>query len=243
MTRRSLRRGNWSVQEVQRLRRLLPDRGLEECARLLRRSVASVRARALLVLTADPRRDAWIDAEDQLLRRAWGMLEPRLLAAMIGRPVAEVRRRAAVLRGTVRTGAWTREELQRLRRVHGSRSTADLELCLARPGTEIEDMAALLCLAKDKRSGDRVPGARCRMPRWTPQQMAELSRIYPDLDNLEVARRLGRSVLSVANKAHQLGLRKTSAMLGTIGRRNVRVRHDRAGTGRGEDAVGPAAES
>lgn len=230
MTRRSLRRGNWSVQELQRLRRLLPDRGLAECARLLRRSAASVRARAVQAMAAEPRREPWTDAEDQLLRRAWGMLDPRLLAALLGRPAPEVRRRAATLRQEVRTGAWSREEMQRLRRAYGSRSDADLELCLARPAAEIEDMAAVLCLAKDKRSATRVSGARRRMPRWTPQQMAELSRIYPDLDNLEVARRLGKTVLAVANKAHQLGLRKTSAVLGSIGRRNVRVRHDRGRT-------------
>lgn len=240
MTRRSLRRGNWSVQEVQRLRRLLPDRGLEECARLLRRSVASVRARALLAMAAEPRRDPWTEPEDELLRRASGMLDPRLLAALLGRSAPEVRRRAAALRQQVRTGAWSREEMQRLRRAYGSRSDADLELCMARPVAEIEDMASVLCLAKDKRSGTRVSGARRRMPRWTPQQMAELSRIYPDLDNLEVARRLGKTVLSVANKAHQLGLRKNSAVLGSIGRRNVRVRHDRGRTA-GAAAAGPAA--
>jgi hypothetical protein len=230
VSRRSLRRGNWSVQEVQRLRRLLPDRGLEECARLLRRSVASVRARAVLAMAAEPRRDAWTEAEDQFLRRAWGMLDPRMLGALLGRPALEVRKRASLLRQQVRTGAWSREEMQSLRRAYGSRSDGDLEVCLARPVPEIEDMAAVLCLAKDKRSRQRVSGARRRMPRWSPQQMAELSRIYPDLDNLEVARRLGRTVLSVANKAHQLGLRKTSAVLGRIGRRNVRVRHDRGRT-------------
>lgn len=230
MSRRSLRRGNWSVQEVQRLRRLLPDRGLEECARLLRRSVASVRARALVAMAAEPRRDAWTRAEDDFLRRAWGILDVRMLSALLGRSGPEVRKHCAALRQQVRTGAWSREEMQRLRRVYGSRSDGDLEVCMARPVAEIEDMASVLCLAKDRRSGARVSGARRRMPRWTPQQMAELSRVYPDLDNLEVARSLGRTVLSVANKAHQLGLRKTSAVLGSIGRKNVRVRHDRGRT-------------
>lgn len=239
MTRRSLRRGNWSVQEVQRLRKLLPDRGLEECARLLRRSMASVRARALLAMAAEPRRDPWTEAEDQLLRRAWGMLDPRFLGTLLGRPAPEVRRRASTLRQDLRTGAWSREEIQRLRRTYGSRADADLELCLARPVAEIEDMASVLCLAKDKRSGTRVSGARRRMPRWTPQQMAELSRIYPDHDNLEVARRLGKTVLSVSNKANQLGLRKTSAVLGSIGRRNVGARHDR---GRKEAATAPGGD-
>jgi len=215
------------VQEVHRLRRLLPDRGLAECARLLRRSMASVRARAVLVMAVDPRRDPWNQGDDTMLRRAWGVLDVRLLGAILGRSAAEVRRRAAALREQVSAGAWTREEMQRLRRLYGSRSDDDLELCLGRPRAEIEDMAAVLCLAKDKRAGLSARGARRRMPRWTPDQMAELSRIYPDLDNLEVARRLGKSVLAVANKAHQLGLRKTSAVLGTIGRNNVRVRHAR----------------
>lgn len=225
MTRRSLRRGNWSVQEVLRLQRLLPDRGLAECARLLRRSVPSVRARAVLTMAVEPTRDPWNDREDALLRRAWGVLDLRLLSALLGRSAVEIRRRAASLREQLLGGAWTREEMQRLRRFYGSRSDEELELCLGRPREEIESMAAVLCIAKDKRSGPRTRGTRRRMPRWTPEQMAELSRVYPDLDNLEVARLLGKSVLAVANKAHQLGLRKNSAVLGSIGRNNVRVRH------------------
>ena len=36
MTARGLRRGNWSVQELERLRLLLPQRGVEGTAALLR---------------------------------------------------------------------------------------------------------------------------------------------------------------------------------------------------------------
>jgi len=43
MSGRNLRRGNWSVQELERLRHLLPRRGVDDAARLLRRSPESVR--------------------------------------------------------------------------------------------------------------------------------------------------------------------------------------------------------
>jgi hypothetical protein len=53
-----------------------------------------------------------------------------------------------------------------------------------------------------------------------------LRAAYRDNDNLEVARKLGRSVVSVANKAWQLGLQKSAAALARIGRANVAHRFE-----------------
>ena len=55
--------------------------------------------------------------------------------------------------------------------------------------------------------------------------LPKLRELYPDNDNLDIARRLGRSVASVANKANQLGLHKSAALLARIGRKNVAVRY------------------
>jgi len=84
---------------------------------------------------------------------------------------------------------------------------------------EIVAKARELCLAKDKRM---VAGTR--MPRWSSAEVARLRQLYPDHSNLEIARTLGRSVTSIANKAHQLGLCKSPATLRTMGRRNVGLR-------------------
>lgn len=229
MTGRPLRRGNWSVQELERLRNLLPRRGVAGTAELLRRTADSVRKRALTLFAGTPRRSEWSADDDLLLRRSWGAVEPRLIAVMLGRPTVEVGRRAAQLRQALRQGPWTRGELRMLKELYGTRRNADLEVCLQRPAAEIAGAAQRLCLSKDKRfskSARRDAAAAApRMPRWSAAEIAELERRYPDAENLEVARQLGRSVASVANKAWQLGLKKSPALLERIGRSNIAARY------------------
>lgn len=237
MSQRPLRRGNWSVQELERLRALLPRRGVEGTAALLRRSPASVLKKALSLLRVPPRRGDWTESDDLQLRLSWGAVEPRLLGPMLGRPTAEVRRRAALLRANVRAGSWTPAELKLLKDLYGTRDDRDLEVCLQRTEREIGAVARRLCLAKDKRylastaagtspraAGERA-ARRARMPRWNRAEIERLCAIYPDHDNLTVARELGRTVTSVANKANQLGLRKSHALLAAIGRTNISIRY------------------
>jgi hypothetical protein len=229
MSERQLRRGNWSVQELERLRLLLPRRGIDTTAILLRRSAASVQRKALDLLRVPARRGDWTASDDTLLREAWGALDLRLLSAMLGRPAAEVRRRAGELQRSLRSGPWSRADQLSLKDLYGTRSDADLEVCLSRPRHEIAAMAARLCLAKDKRFVAPVeePAAARRMPRWTAEQVEQLRQVYADRDNLAVARVLGRTVTSVANKANLLGLKKSPALLADIGRHNVRSRYRR----------------
>lgn len=235
MTGHPLRRGNWSVQELERLRYLLPRRGVEVTATLLRRSPASVQRKAQSLLRVPPRRGDWTDSDDGLLRDSWGALEVRLLALLSGRSVADLQRRAGELRARRRTGPWTHAEKQRLKDLYGTRRDADLEVCFSRSVADCVAMAGELCLAKDKRfaahegvpRGDGSAGGvrRGRMPRWTAEEVERLRQIYADRDNLDVARAVGRTVTSVANKANQLGLRKNAQVLADIGRTNVAVRH------------------
>jgi len=239
MTDRQLRRGNWSVQEMERLRQLLPRRGVHDTALLLRRSMESVFRKALDILKVPARRGPWTGSDDDRLRESWGAVEPRLLGPMLGRPQSEVVRRAAELRSHLRSGGWARTELQMLKELYGTRHDDDLVVALQRHRDEIATMAARLCLAKDKRFAaqaqppmDSVPeggerGGRQVMPRWTSAEVAMLGSLYPDLDNLTVARRLGRTVTSVANKANQLGLKKSFRLLADIGRTNVGLRYGR----------------
>jgi hypothetical protein len=238
MTPRPLRRGNWSVQELERLRQLLPARGVPTTALLLRRSAESVERKAAELLRVPPRRGDWTDSDDQLLQDAWGAVDARLLATMLGRSPQDVRKRVGELRDRPLEGAWTQPERLRLKRLFGTRSDADLEVCLRRPAAEVRAMAQSLCLAKDKRfaaavaaaatAADEVralAGRPTRMPRWAPGEVERLRAIYPDRDNLAVAQALGRTVTSVANKANQLGLRKSQLLLADIGRANVSLRY------------------
>ncbi|MCA8952208.1 MAG: hypothetical protein KDE27_22045 [Planctomycetes bacterium] len=228
---RALRRGNWSVQELERLRDLLPRRGVRGAATLLRRSPASVYRKALEIMRSPPRRGAWSRRDDRLLRDAWGVLDQRLLAAILGRSVAQVGARAEAIRGELGSGPWSQRERNRLKQFFGTRSDVDLEVCLQRPRDQIAAMARELCLAKDKRfsaAARRRAGADrgAAMPRWSSAEVATLRTLYVRHDNLEIARRLGRTVASVANKASQLGLRKGADVLASIGRANVRARYE-----------------
>ena len=94
---------------------------------------------------------------------------------------------------------------------------------------DIREMAGRLCLSKDKRFTKQRMGVKTergmRMPRWTATEIARLRELYCGSDNLAVARELGRSVASVANKANQLGLRKDPQLLAQIGRKNVALRY------------------
>ncbi|MBM4059668.1 MAG: hypothetical protein FJ265_01025 [Planctomycetes bacterium] len=247
MNGRRLRRGNWSVQELERLRHLLPRRGVHDTALLLRRSPDSVFRKAMDLLKVPARRGAWTTSDDARLRDSWGVVEPRLLGPMLGRSSVEVARRAAELCGQLRAGPWTRDERQQLKELYGTRRDEDLEIALLRSRAEIAAVAAQLCLAKDKRfaagyqrPGGAAPEVRVTMPRWTPAEVAMLQGLYPDLDNLTVARRLGRTVTGVANKANQLGLRKSPRLLADIGRTNVAHRYGHAAAERGPAGAGAA---
>lgn len=237
MTTPKRRRGNWAVQELERLRQLVPRRGIADTALLLRRSEASVLRKAQQLLRVPARRGPWTASDDGRLRESWGVLDLRLLALVLGRTPADVKRRADELRMRLRTGVWTRDELQGLKDLFGTRSDDDLEIALGRSRDDVRAMARQFCLAKDKRfaahaaRGRSSTGTRSRqvcsdMPRWTAAQVDRLQALYADRDNLTVARLLGRSVASVANKANQLGLRKSADLLAQIGRANVATRYD-----------------
>lgn len=243
MSARALRRGNWSVQELHRLRQLLPWRGVAATAQLLRRSPDSVERKAAELLRVPARRGAFTASDDQTLQDAWGAVDLRLLALMLGRTPAEVRARAAELRARPLAGPWTRGERLRLKRLYGTRRDDDLQVCMQRRADDVQAMAATLCLAKDKRfaAAERPAGGRMRMPRWSAVEVERLRALYPALDNLAVAKALGRTVTSVANKANQLGLHKSAALLADIGRANVSLRYRRADEGVAAPATAPAA--
>jgi hypothetical protein len=119
----------------------------------------------------------------------------------------------------------TQEQVQQLKLLYGRRSDRELAQYFGVTISHIEDTARSLALGKDKAT---FKGRR--MPRWTHEQLAMLIDLYADTDNLEIARRVGRTVKSVASKAHQLKLKKSVSRLEQMGRQNVSRR-----AGRGED--------
>ena len=229
MNRLPRRRGNWSVQELERLRFLLPRRGVADTAVLLRRSADSVRRKAIQLFARTNKSTEWDAEDDAMLRQSWGAVDPRLLSVILDRPVPEILHRVANQRTDLRVGDWTRDELRQLKELYGTRTDEDLEVCLSRGRGDIREMAGRLCLSKDKRFTKQRMGVKTergmRMPRWTAAEITRLRELYCGSDNLAVARELGRSVASVANKANQLGLRKDPQLLAQIGRKNVALRY------------------
>jgi len=49
--------------------------------------------------------------------------------------------------------------------------------------------------------------------KWTPACEATLRALYPDTSNPEIARRMGRTEASIANRSVKLGLRKSEAFM------------------------------
>lgn len=219
-----LKRGRWSTPELVRLRRLFPRTTIERVALALNRSLDTVRAQARrLFYREEPVIGPFSREEDDVLRRGFGVVAISDLSIVLGRPVDGVTNRASELRSLARTGRWDDVEVALLKELYPGRADDDLEVCLSRPVDEVRVMAAQLCLRKDK-GGAHGQGA-VRMPRWTDAEVDRLAELYPTCHNLEIARLIGRSVTSVANKAHQLGLKKAPELRRRLGAENAAGRH------------------
>jgi hypothetical protein len=231
--RRRLRRGAWSAPELDDLRRTFGTQPALHIARRLRRTETGVRARAVVLFGHRLRGQTWSAADDARLRAGYGAVPDADLAVALRRSPAEVRARAARLRAQTTSRPWTAAEESLLKRVYGTRSSKALEVCLARPAADLEAAAARLCLRKDRRflaGGGRRGRAAASTPRWTPADIVRLRALYPTTDNLAVARMIGRSVPSVANKAYQLGLKKRRRWLRQTGRASAARRWAAAAT-------------
>lgn len=213
-----MRRGNWSAPELMRLRELFPRLPPERVARLLDRTVASVLRRARRMFARERRDGPWSEADDAVLRQAIGVHDLDTLALLVARAPEDVATRLQEFRRAPRRGPWSDAEVALLRRVYGTRGADDLGLCLCRSVADVEAKARELCIGKDKAAAHDVP---LSMPRWSAESVARLRELYASHDNLEIARILGRTVSSVANKASQLGLSKGRAALRRMGRANV----------------------
>lgn len=199
----------------------------ERVVSIMNRSPTSVRRRARELFQRSPRRGEWTADEDRQLRISFGVLDLHALALVLARSERDVSQRIGHLRGVRRRDVWSQGELSLLKQLYGTRSDEDLEVCLSRSRAQIATVARQLCLSKDKRfsSREQVGEPNRAMPRWTVEDERRLVSMYANRDNLDIARRLGRSVASVANKASQLGLRKSRRVLREMGRRNVSVRY------------------
>jgi hypothetical protein len=97
---------------------------------------------------------------------------------------------------------------------------------LGRSVAEIGRLAQEHGLQKDKAFLRKLRGEPAtRMPRWRAEELRFLRENYATLSNLELARKLGRSVKSVVSKANRLRLEKGADRLREMGRENVSARY------------------
>jgi len=223
---RRTRKGRWTRAEIERLKDLYGLRSEDTIARELGRSASSVRKMAEEIFRVARKQGPWTANEIQDLKRYLGVSGPDVIARILGRDPAEVKQQVFELGRIQQGGRWTREETMKLRRIYGTRSDADLAAIFGRNIDSIQRLARRYCLAKDKAFLRRKHGkGASRMPRWGEAEFEVLRELYPDTANLEIARRLGRSVKSVVSKAHHLGLRKNPERLVEMGRENVGLRY------------------
>jgi hypothetical protein len=220
------RRGRWSQVEIRLLQDLYGLRDVRSIARELARSEDSVRRKAESLFQTAQRKDPWTGQEVERLKDYLGLNTPEVIARILGRTLEEVEREIFALGRIQKDGPWERHELQQFRRIYGTRSDDDLSVIFGRPRRSVQALAAELHLAKDKAFLRKKHGkGASRMPRWNEAEFKLLRELYPDTANLEIARRLARSVKSVVSKAHQLGLRKNAERLVEMGRENVGLRY------------------
>ena len=220
------RRGRWSAAEQARLKALFGLRDDAVIARELNRPVSSVRRMAEKLFPLRKKSGPWTADEVNRLKHYLGATTEEVIARVLGRSVDEVHIQITELGRIRRNGTWTRGEIARLKRIYGTRSDEDLARIFGRREDEIRRLAKEHALAKDKAFTRKVKGeASTRMPRWSQDELAFLRRHYSTWANLDIAKRLNRSVKSIVSKAHNLGLKKSSERLRSMGRENVSLRY------------------
>lgn len=222
----SPRRGRWSQAEIARLRELYGLRDEKSIARELNRPVASVRKMALSVFDQAQHTGPWNAKEVQALKKYLGATTTEVIARILGRSVDEVQQQITELRRIQSAGRWTQEEIAEFKRLYGTRTDEDLAVIFGRSIDAVKRLGARYCLAKDKAFVRRLTGSSAtRMPRWSAEEIALLTTIYPLEANLDIAQKLNRSVKSIVSKAHNLGLKKADERLEEMGRENVSLRY------------------
>lgn len=220
------KRGRWSGTELARLRELYGLRDDAAIARELARPLASVVRTARKLFPPAVKRGPWKASEVLELKRYLGATSTEVIARILGRTVEEVGQQIVELGRLQHNGAWARDELAHFKRIYGTRTDEDLSIIFARSLEGIRQLAAEHRLSKDKAFVRRLAGVPAtRMPRWAPEEVEALKRCYAMESNLEISRRLDRSVKSIVSKAHHLGLEKSAARLREMGRVNVSLRY------------------
>lgn len=236
-----LKRGNWSVEDLSRLKNQFGRKPLEQLARELKRTPETVFSRARQLYPQKTRPGKLSRSEENELRVMVGVADLQTMSLVLRRSQEEISRTLERWAYKERKGRFQPWEIRHLKQCYPCRPDWALVLVHSREIVVLRRKATELGLGRDKRCEsvllpgfepivELYPEAAVRMPRWTAAELRRLRKLYPSQSNLEIARELGRSVKSVVAKASEVGLKKTRRRLRQMGRENVAVRHDRRRT-------------
>jgi hypothetical protein len=236
------RKGRWSHAEIERVKRMYGSYPEALIAKRLKRPLASVRRILMKIYDqSDRRAGPWTPLDIQELKSLLGKATTQVIVRKLRREAKDVEHRIALLRGQIKARPWSSDDEQQLKQLYGSRTDSDLAVILGRPQSQIAEKARQLCLAKDKSFQHRVQGiGNVRMPRWDPAQLDLLRQLYPNTPNVEIARLVRRTTKGIVSKAHDLGLKKSSDRLRTMGQENVSLRHGKPPTEPRDSGAGSA---
>src|SRR5262245_23012580 len=220
------KRGRWSRAEEARLRQLYGLRDDAAIARELKRPVDGVARAARRLFPGTGRSGPWTASETLELKRYLGATTPEVIARILGRSVEEVTAQIFELGRIQQDGVWPREDVAEFKRIYGTRTDDDLARIFGRTLAEVRRIAEEHSLSKDKTFMRKLRGQPATpMPRWKREELEVLRNSYAIESNLEIAKRLRRSVKSVVSKAHHLNLQKSPERLSEMGRENVSARY------------------
>jgi hypothetical protein len=232
------KRGNWSVEELTKLRASFGRRPVSQLVRELRRSEETILHRAQKMFSRRKKTGPWTQEELRCLSEMIGCSDLKTMALVLGRPPQSVLAKLRSMSKVKQKGRFSEDEILFLKTFGPSRPDWSLAIALGRDVSVLRRKAKALGLGKDKRLEEvpipemepivrLAPQPRPKMPRWSPEECQILRERYPKVSNLQIARALNRSVSSIVAKANELRLKKDPVRLEEMGRENAARRRDR----------------
>lgn len=154
-------------------------------------------------------RRPWLADERELLSKHFADMDSRQLASRIGRPLTAVRQKAYEmgLKTNSYTGPWSKREVAILKELYPNTSTRSLAKRIGRSMQSVGQKALKLGLKKTDEYLASI-GFVSQPKKWTRDDLALLRQMYHSNQVDQIAARLGRSLQTVRQQAHKMGLKK-----------------------------------
>ena len=168
-----------------------------------------------------PFQRTWTDEQKRRLRALYPTHPTEEVARELGHSVYGVQGMASELGVSKRGRLWSDRDKARLVKIYPTTPTEEIVRRLGRPASGIYRMAFLMRIGKWgadphtrklwSAAGRKGSAARWRDRLWSDADKARLVEMYPLHPGKEVARTLGRTLVSVRGMAARLGLNRAAA--------------------------------